>query len=460
MLKPLYIPKSKRFTGLHIECRRCNTLIDTGICKHTGKSIPNGGCPTPEKHVFKAIINISGQKNRRKTKILQSRSYDEAIKELLAFKESLQKAEQEYAAPASSVMSMTPKHERAQAPPMRLLPAMAAYVGAMCGDEHIPAFKRKTRSKGHTTDVERTFLRTASALKENGRDVNTLSIEDLADDTLVGEVFEYFTDELELGDSAFNRAITNLVSFYNWLVAERHTQHNPFAAIIRRPTRKNIETIEQEQFDTLIAIMQKPELGIRTLRNKVKKNYWKPFLPDAMKLLLYTGRRRTEAVNMKWSDAIYKDGTLQYIQVADRKVNAQKCLEEKDWIFHYVPGTEELRDLLKQLGEEKYRDTDNYIIAPEERMSRETMARLLSKSFSHYAKQLNLNLSLGCLRRTNFSSLAAAIGLENAQTVSGHSGLQVMRRHYISKKVLAQAAKHNVFKTSKDNEQKDISMER
>ncbi|HEU4718200.1 MAG TPA: tyrosine-type recombinase/integrase [Bacteroidia bacterium] len=451
-MKPLYLKQSQKFKNLHVQCRACNALIDTGICKKTGRSVlAKDGCPSPEKHVFKAVLHVAKTKNGRKTKILQSRDYDEAIKELLAFKASLKEAEavETTAAIAALNEAHAPPKSEAKQQPMKLFSAMSRYVGYLSGDSTTPAFKRKQRSPSHIADVERSFLRLVTAAKENGREVEALTVEDMNDDELLGEVYEYLVDELELGNSAYNRAITNFVSFYNWLKAEGHTTRNPWEGIVRRQTRKNVETIEPEQFDALCEIMQKPELGVRTLANGVRKNYWRSFLPDAMRLLLFTGKRRTECVLMKWSDAVYKNDILQYIQVPDYKVNRQKNLKEEDWIYHYAPGTEELRDLLKALGEEKYRDSDHYILAPEERMSRTTMASLLSKAFDHYAEQLGLDLTLGSLRRTNFSSLAAAIGLENAQTVSGHAGMEVMKRHYISKKVLIQAATHNVFDRTK-----------
>jgi integrase len=483
MSKPLYIPPSKKFPGLHVQCTTCNEFIDQGMCKKTGKSVLSGGCPHPEKHVFKAVLYLAKKKNKRKTKILQSRTYETAIKELLDFKERLKDAEL-----TETIEAIESLHEKEQEkekieetkPTIKLLPAMARYVGYLHGDpEIVPVFKRKERSKAHVADVERTFLRFVTAINENDDDeekidtrkVEDLSIDDINDDEIISEFYEYLIDELELGNAGYNRALTNLTSFYQYLIDEGYTQRNPFKTLVRKPVGKNVETIEPEQFDALIEIIQKPELGIRTLSNGVRKNYWRPFLPDGLKLILFSGKRRTEAVLMRWKDAFYKNDILQYIKVPDYKVNKQKNLEKKDWIYHYAPATEELRDLLKALGEDQYRNSDKYILAPDEQMSRSTMASLLSKAFAHYAEQLGIDLTLGSLRRTNFSSLAAAIGLENAQTVSGHAGLAVLKKHYIDKKVLIQAATHNVFDRSKDKsrqselnahreENKDISIER
>lgn len=453
----MYIQPNRKFTGLHVHCRECGTLIDTGICKQTGRPIQKGGCPHPDKHVFKAIVHIAKSKNGRKAKILKSTTYEGAIKELLAFKESLKEKELAENIAAIETIGITPDiKERGRTNrdrPTTLHHCMARYVGYLHGDpEIVPVFKRKKRSKGHLEDVERTFLRLMTALKRTGRKVSELHIDDINDE-LIGEFYEYLTETLKLGNAGYNRALTNLTTFYNYLISEGYTRINPFESIVRKPLRANVDTITKEQFDALCAIIQKPELGMREHARGIRKNLYKPWLKDAIELGLYTGRRREEIVRMQWKDIIYEDHKAQAIVIPDYKVNRQKGLAIEDWIYHYVPVTGELSALLERLGEKKHHGTDAYILAPDETMSRDSMRSLLSKSFSHYYAQLGYDkqLRFGCLRKTNFSSLSAQFGMENAQAVSGHSGTAVMKKHYISKKVLAKAAQEfTVFEKEKE----------
>lgn len=51
--------------------------------------------------------------------------------------------------------------------------------------------------------------------------------------------------------------------------------------------------------------------------------------------------------------------------------------------------TSELYELLVRMAVEKYRHTGKYILAPEETMQRDTIARFMTKLFSHYHQQLN-----------------------------------------------------------------------
>ena len=93
-------------------------------------------------------------------------------------------------------------------------------------------------------------------------------------------------------------------------------------------------------------------------------------------------------------------------------------LKEEDWIYRHIPLTAELRNTLIRISRNG-RDAESYIIAPNESM----MRRFMSKSFAHYYAQLRYEerLKFGCLRKTYIYGLSAAVGIENAQVIFGHS---------------------------------------
>jgi integrase len=418
------------------------------ICKQS--ELPIEKCAYGSKHKYKGIVYL--ENNARATKTF-GRNYNEAVEGVAKLRITVKENTPET---MPAIMAREPPEQESKLDDSRtysLAALMARYVSYLCGDETIPIHKRKQRSKGHIQDCERTFLRFATAAIRIKRNMKTLRI-DKVDDELIGAFYSELTeaDKLNLGNAGFNRAITIMSSFYEYLKeSEGYVIGNPFSVVVRKPTHSKIETIQSQQFAALLEGVGKPELGIRTLSDGTKKNYYKPFLKDALELFLYSGRRRTEVVRIKWKDIFYEEDKAKYIAVPDYKYNRKNDLPKKDWKYNYVPVTEELTVLLERLGEKENRHCDKYILAPDEVMQRDTMASLLSKAFSHYAEQIGIDLSLGALRRTNFSSLSAEIGIENAQTISGHGGLAVMRKYYVSQRVLAKAAKE--FKVFKDDKQ-------
>lgn len=443
---PLFIPPSKRIRGLKIHCYTCGTTVD-GVCKKQNTDIKY--CKSGANHVFKVFAHVPGTANERRTKTLTGvRDLNEARRLALDFQREIK--DEANSVPVTTRSLALKEKQQAIAVSDNLAELMARYIGYLHGDpEIVPAFKRKKRGAATLKEMERTFLRFATAAKENDRDVSVMSIDEI-DNALIGEFYEYLIEDLELGNAGYNRAITNMTSFYNYLISEGYTTRNPFTAIIRKPIKENIFTIEEHQFKELIEILQDPARGIHTLSNGVKKNYYKPWMKDAVELGLYTGRRREEILRMKW-----KDVTDDAILVPDYKVIRQKGLlsNEADWIYRIVPLTRELSLALDSLRENRV-SPDQYILAPDETMDRDSMRSLMSKSFAHYYAQLDYQkrLKFGCLRKTYISGLAAAIGLENAQAISGHSKTDVMKKHYADKNILAKAAKDfSVFKSESQN---------
>lgn len=465
--KPLHIPPNKKFKGLKILCYGCGTLVN-GVCKKTGK--PLASCQFADKHRYKIIVHVPGTKNERRVKVLETRNYDEALKQAIDFQREVkehtkgteresEKKIEEYSANAE----VEPKQEREMkrdqtSKSYGLFDLMARYVGYLSGDpEVVPEFRKKVRSRGHIGDVERTFKQFAAALKNSNYDVRSIRVDEI-DDREIGKFHEYMLKELKFRNSSYNKALTILTSFYNYLNNEGYRIRNPFLGIPRKSIANKIEIIPRDEYDKLLEIVQKPELGIATLSTGEEKNLYKPWVKDAIELGLQTGRRNEEIARMNWKE-LYEDekGNPLYIKVPDFKVNRQRGSGEENLKYIYVPVTEDLKELLERLGYEKYKGSEKYILAPEEEMERDTIRKLMSRSFTHYYKQLGTgrNLKFKCLRKTYITQLTNFMGMDNARLITKHSGTEVMQQHYIDQKAISKTAQEFKMFDEKKNVRQD-----
>jgi integrase len=212
----------------------------------------------------------------------------------------------------------------------------------------------------------------------------------------------------------------------------------------------------------MLDIVQKPELGLCKV-GKEMKNFYRPWIKESIKIGLMTGRRAEEITEMRLKD-ITTDvkGEMLTLVATDFKVSRQQGRLQNNPKKISVPITEELKNLLKPDYEKFKKDgVDKYILADEETMSRESVKKFMSRSFSHYWKQLDASKSKDAsyktLRKTYLSSLSAAIGISNAQIISQHSDTKVLADHYVNHEVIGKTAKNfSVFSSEDDTRQKEL----
>jgi hypothetical protein len=220
----------------------------------------------------------------------------------------------------------------------------------------------------------------------------------------------------------------------------------------------------------------KPELGKRKV-GKEEKNYWKEWLIPAIKCLAYSGKRSEEILCSKWGDIeTDSNGYMVSLTVTDFKVSRQQNRLETNPKRIKTPITAELQEVLEnELGCKKFIEkNEQYIIAPNEQMNRESMKILLGRAFSHFWEQTEFSktkkASIKILRKTFLSSLSSEIGIHNARIVSQHSDTRVLQEHYVSSQVLGATAKNfSVFNRDKERQEElnklrksnnEISLER
>lgn len=447
---PLYIPPNKRVKGLVVYCYRCKTNISNGICKTTGKSIKQ--CPNGDRHAFKVYVHVPGTKNERKTKILDTRDVNEAIKMAIDFEREV-KENRPRVNENIEKKTKTIKEEQKQGTPHFLVHALARYIGWL-NNENVPAHLVRERSYDHIKDIERSFERLVECLKNSGYNLEALRVEDINDE-MVGRIYSYLREK-GFANRTFNKHFSFYTSFLKWYSEEyNHPIKNWFEKVTRKKLNPNPEAITQSEYQALLKQIT-PENGIKEYMGGVKstRSMYRPWLTDGIRLALETGRRREEIVNLKWSCIQESDG-VQYIKVEDYKVNRiQNRNSEEEKKFIYIPITNSLRDLLNDLGYKEYKNTDNFILAPEVKISRgKVMSDILSRGFTHYYQQMNTgrNLTFKSLRKTYITNLEIYMGNGNTKAITGHSDDQVIEKNYIDKKEMAKAARgFNVF--SKEGE--------
>jgi len=449
--EPLYIPPNKKVKGLTIYCYLCKTNITDGICKKTGKSIKF--CPNGNKHAFKIYIHVPGTKNERKTKTLETRDINEAIKQAIDFGKEVKENSLGIKANGNAKSFIAKKDIQKQATPYLLIHALARYIGWL-HNEGVPEHRIKVRSDDHIKDIERSFKVLAECLKNNGYNLSTLSIDDINDD-VVGQIYSHLKIK-GFANRTFNKYLSYYTSFLKWYPDEyNHPVKNWFESVERKKINPNPEAISRDEYQELLKQIT-PENGIKEYENGVKhkRNVYRPWLANGIKLGLETGRRREELINLKWNNINDSEG-IKYIKVEDYKVNhIQKRNTNEEKKFIYIPVTESLQKLLNELGYEKYKNSDHYILAPELKNNRNrVMSDTLSRGFTHYYDQLNTGrkLTFKSLRKAYITNLEIFMGGGNTKAITGHSDNQVIERNYIDKKEMAKAARgFNVFSSEED----------
>lgn len=466
--KPLFIPESKRWKGLYVYCYLCQTnMLD--VCKKTGKSLKQ--CPNGDRHVFKSYVFVPGTKNQRRTKILNTRDVDEAIKMAIEFEKEVKgklsnnkikdevKFNKENSNEVQKINNEEVKINPESNVPILLIHCLARYYSYL-RNEGVPKFKQRVRTESHLKDIERAFTHLVRCLKKNGYEINEFTIEQI-NDNVIGKIFEYL-EELRFSSRTHNKYINFYSSMLNWYNEEFEIKiKNRFTKIPRQEINYNPESIPNGELLALFEII-KPENGIKKYDNGIKeyRNVYRSWLLNGIKLGLFTGGRREEIISMKWNNIKEKDG-IQFIEIENLKVNRIKNrISNKSKKYIAIPLTMELMELLSELGYEKYKGTDKYILEPDLLNKRNrVMCDVLSRGFTHYYTQLNTGkeLTFKHLRKTYLTKLDILLGHGNVKVISGHTGDKVLDDSYINKIEKLRAAQSLCFLPNKDNRTNELN---
>lgn len=424
--KPL---KKCNVKGIYIQCTKCKKTI-TNSCGLTGKKI--GSCKNLDKNKYKLRVCIPGNNNTVCTKFFDTRDPNELVIQAYQYRLELEKCD--YQPTNNKIETSIPR---------TVVETMAAYIAYLNNDTPHQQ-EHKIRSIGHIKEVERYFLYFVEYLKSIKINADLLPILKL-DRDVVGQLKSYLLETKKYAAKTYNKYIGLMRVFMEHSIREFDLQmKNPFLGFKRLDTKISINTINQEEFKKLIEIIT-PENGISMYENRknqktYSKSFYRPWLKDAIKLALVSGRRREELVTMKFNGIQENQNGEPYkITIQDYKVNKSKGItSSENFKMIHIPVISPLKNLLMELGYENNKGKDKYILAADETMQRNTMMNFISKAFSHFYNQLNTGKELRFydLRKTYISHLFAKHG-DKARIITKHSGDEVMHNHYIDEKVIS-----------------------
>lgn len=256
----------------------------------------------------------------------------------------------------------------------------------------------------------------------------------------------YINENYNFKNRTYNRHMDTVSELFNFLIdIKQYELVNFFSSKIvkRRTINSRIDSLSIQEFCELMNSI-KPENGIEKLEmsKKMHKNHYYSWIKNAFELGLFTGRRRDEIVNMKFSDIKEIDGLPIYIETEDYKYNLRNNLFDKNdnKKFNYTPIIADLYQLLVKMGYNEFKGTDRFLIAPDSKKTRITIKNDISKSFTFYYSQLKTgkNISFKHLRKTYITMLNNFTnGL--ADSITGHSGQAIILKNYHDQKVFNNA---------------------
>ena len=435
--KPIIVDKRDKVNGLYTYCQKCQRIIENRVCGNTGKRLST--CENTDKHAFKAIITVPGTNGKkRKTRVFKTRDHKIAIEQKLEFEREL----------VSKDYQSTENHLRpVDQNPQLLVECMAMYIGFL-NNEGVESHMVKVRSKKHLWEVENYFEKFCRSLRKNGIDHTFFKI-DQVNDRVVGMFHSFILEDLQHANKTYNKMIGLFRQFFDWLITKKgYNLSNPFVNVQRRQENHVKTILSKEEFTKLLEVII-PENGFQTMPSGERKNRYREWMAQCFRLALETGLRREEFMKLKFSNVIEdEEGEPSVIEVENFKVNRQKGFDEDQGQKKYIPITKGLKDLLFELGFQENKSSDKYLLGNNENSSRKTLIDLVSKAFTHFWSQTGIEkkVQLKHLRKTYLTALVEHFG-DKAPTISNHSGLGVLKKHYVNDQHLIAAAKSfEVFK--------------
>jgi len=409
------ILKYKKFVGLHIVCKKCSKLVEVS-------QSPYKDCKHPiDRQKYKAIVKINGS---RKTRDLVAVEYNEAIKELLAFKDELSNPIK-FEIPVSKVETA-----------FTLLTDFIMMYSDWLENVDVPKYEQKQRSSKYIKETVGYVMKFSKFLKSKGHNLETLTIYQI-DKFLLGDFYEEL--EAKIGSAAtFNHNLRAIKNFYNFLVNEKELLIPNIPKKMKlKYENPNPTSIADHDFKTLLEKIT-PEDSIEILKSGIKKNRFRPYTKLGIELCAYTGMRLEEVTSLKYSDIVVdENGELESLIGTDLKFErAHNWDNTKAKKVVHIPISPELSNLLVSLDYKNNIGIDKYLIAGNDNITRSTLAKQLSHSFTFYRNQsgLSKDFSIKHLRKTFLTKLHLQTGLTESMGYQKTSS--VVLKNYIDKRAV------------------------
>lgn len=408
-MRKLTLPQNPH-KGLKIYCKTCR--VYNPKCKHF------------DRQVYQVRVHVPGTKNETKCKNLISVNYNDAVAECVDFERELKSNGYEKTNIIQSDISTD----------YNIADAVVKYREYLSGESNF-AHLKKNVTQGHIDESIRFCwkfienLKTTKNLKfTRPKDIKT---EDVSN-------FYKWTEE-NYKPRTINKCLIAVKAFFEFLIEiENIEMKNPFRKYVRKVPEKNIiESITEDEFKKIIEAIDTSN-SISTLkRTGEEKDRYRPYLKDGFFLFMFTGGRREEVINLKWSDIYTLENGIQTFIVENLKVKRIKK-NSKEYIKYFTIN-EDFKDFLEKLGWKKKMGTEEYILHPiRGKSTTNSIMDALSKGFSHYkdAAGITKNINLSSLRKTYLSWQNHVLG-NNTGLISNHDiNGNILKTHYIDPKIM------------------------
>jgi len=405
----------QKLNGLFVFCNKCRSDIN-------GKSQKSKSCNHPiESQAYKAVVRIPNSGYDRRTKILVARNFEDAVLEFVNFKKEVKNPF------TNSIKTIKPAKTNL------LIELMTKYIDFM-NDEKVPHHMKKHLTHSHIQTTKVFLQDLAKFLKTNGYNLKTIELKAITD-AVVGKYCE-FLEGKDYSNYTYNAKIKALRTFYNYLIEkEDYVIKNVWKKVKLKSEKGADESISSEDFYDLLNVINETD-SIDQI-GKTRRNMYKPWIKDLIKLKAFTGRRNAELFAMRWDMIHFENGQPIIIKSPNIKINRQQNnFDEKDFEFAFVPVAEELSELLDELGLQNHLNSDRYIIAPDVLTNRKYLEDFASKSFTFFFKRLKRCYSrqLKHFRKTYITQEDLFI---NGRISMQHSNYNITSKHYIDRKEIA-----------------------
>jgi len=404
-MNKLTLPKNA-INGIKIFCKKCRQN--------------NTNCSHYEFQNYRIMIHVPGTKGGTKSKMLKSRNYDDAVIESIEFKKSL----------------INNQFEINESFEMTLYNGIILYNRYLNGEHEIKQYQKTVNTTEYINEQLRAikeFINLIQSVKKISHKQILVSDINKHD---VSKYYEYCENNFK--PKTFNKRMSELKRFFQYLIdCEELKMTNPFNNVNKkRVVKKEPKTIQMNDFQKLLEHIEISD-PIKKVGSEIK-NMYRPYLKDGFLLLLYTGGRFDDVVNMKWSD-LRTDRDIEYFYVVNHKVNKLKKLEleDADVTFKRFTIFPEFKELLLKLGYENMKGKDEYVLLPQRNITNQNLRTQLSKSFSHYRDISGLpkDISIKTLRKTHITQLYDLVA-ENTRLVTDHATDNILREHYVNRETL------------------------
>ncbi len=268
----------QKLNGLFVFCNKCRSDIN-------GKSQKAKSCNHPiESQAYKAVVRIPNSGYDRKTKILIARKFEDAVLEFVNFKKQVRN-------PFINKIK-TIKTAKTNL----LIELMTKYLDFM-NDVKVPHHMKKHLTKSHIQTTKVFLQDFAKFLKTNGYNLKKIELKSITD-SVVGKYCE-FLESKDYSNYTYNGKIKAMRTFYNYLIEkEDYVIKNVWKKVKLKSERGTVESISSEDFNDLLKVINETDSTDQI--GKTRRNMYKPWIIDLIKLKAFTGRRNVELFAMRW----------------------------------------------------------------------------------------------------------------------------------------------------------------